>query len=208
MSNDEFPELRLLDHPIEVPPEFRDRLRGELLSTFDSDSVSDAGGTLVPLRRVENRPLRHGSTFYWRAAAGVILVATIGAALGLIARSGDDGDQPVASDRAVACQRFVEAVPSLSTLDRSNRIAERSVAIDRLRVGIEQLTDDLARLDETSADDLSRFGTAAGALRESALDLDRGDDAGSIAALDFALEQLAALETVAVSLSETSAVCR
>lgn len=207
MSNDEFPELRLLDHPIEVPPEFRDRLRGELLSTFDSDSVSDAGGTLVPLRRVEDRPLRRGSTFYWRAAAGVILIATIGAALGLIARSGDDGDQPVAIDRAVACQRFVEAVPSLSTLDRSDQTVERSDAIDRLRAGIEQLTDDLARLDDTSAGDLSRLRAAAGALRESGLDLERGDEAGSIAALDFALAQLAALETVEVSLSETSAVC-
>jgi hypothetical protein len=207
MSNDEFPELRLLDHPIEVPPEFRDRLRGELLSTFGSDSVSDADGTLVPLRRVEDRPLRRVSSFYWRAAAGVILIATIGAALGLIARSGDDGDQPVASDRAVACQRFVESVPSMSTLDRSDQTVEWSDAIDRLRAGIEQLTDDLARLDDTSAGDLSRLRATAGALRESGLDLKRGDEAGSIAALDFALEQLAALETVEVSLSETSAVC-
>lgn len=198
---DELRDLRLLDSPTVVPRAFSDRLRAELLSSFD-DLSGDA--RLIALRtEPEAHPAR--GRVSWLAAAAAV-VAVIGAAIGLLATNPDPAERPVASDRASACASFVDRLPDLVGTGDEGTVTPPRIA--ELRDAFTALEADLARLGDVSAADLSVLGRVVGALREAQLDLEAGDEAGSATAVTFALERLQELETIELVVAPEGTVCR
>lgn len=201
LNADELRDLRLLDGPTAVPPGFSDRLRNELLSSFD-ETGSDP--QVIALRtEPERRPER--SRLPWLAAAAAVVVL-IGATIGLLATRPDPTDRPVASDRASACALFIGGLPDLAAT--ADRATVTSPMVAELRDAFIALEADLARLGDVNAADLSVLGRVVGALREAELDLEAGDAAGSASAVTFALERLQALETIELVVTPDSTICR
>ena len=189
---DELPELRALDHPMPVPAEFSRTLREELSRTFDERSTVDPIG---PDDRIQRGETDHARSPRWAFAAAILVLVTLSAAL--IRYLDSDQTEPA---RQSSCEAFVADSPAAEKLHATAPLPIRRLALEELNASIDQLIAALVRTGEVGAADISRLEAANSGLREARLDLDAGDQAGSEAAIEFALDRLAELERINISL--------